>query len=63
MKALESGNSVLKSLTEKTSVDHVTDVMDELAEVLMAMYNVKDFLIEPLWHILMDYDHNDKTSI
>jgi len=44
VKALESGNSVLKSLTEKTSVDHVTDVMDELAEVLMAMYNVQEFV-------------------
>lgn len=44
MKALESGNSVLKSLTEKTSVDHVTDVMDELAEVLMTMYNVQEFV-------------------
>jgi hypothetical protein len=45
VKALESGNSVLKSLTERTSVDHVTDVMDELAEVLMAMYHVKEFVI------------------
>lgn len=58
MKALESGNSVLKSLTERTSVDHVTDVMDELAEVLMAMYHVKEFVI---W--AMDYDHDDKTII
>jgi hypothetical protein len=36
----------------------VTDVMDELAEVLMAMYHVKEFVI---W--AMDYDHDDKTII
>lgn len=42
VKALESGNNVLKSLTGKTSTDHIANVMDELAEVLEQQAEIQD---------------------